>query len=289
MLLPRMGSSQCHILGRLTEERATCVVREASSGEGFPKECTNTRGEGSLARANTTGETVTIPILTLILRTPTPTPNLTPTMNTTTITITMAWAWAITTVARVATTTLATLNMIGVTLMLSTLPRLHLVNHLVDICWGNHLLAVNTVDPPATHQSHLSEALIKGSAVPQRAMKAMRAVWVDTAIKVTDLWITQRTVSNTLERGGPVNPLALTALAVVGRVGATGSAVSQGLGIAIKLTALGVTIMTAMSFFPLVEAFLRYSRNSSRFLSAIIRANPPTHLLTPRPKPIPSL
>ena len=193
MLLPQMGSSQCPILDRLTEEWATCVVPEASSGEGFPKKCTNTRGERSLARASTAGERVTIPILILRTRTRTPTPILTPiltpTMDTTTATtITTAWAWAIITVARVtAATILATLNMIGVALMMSTLPRLHLANHLADLRSGNHLLTVNMADPPATHQSHLSEALIKGSAVPQGAMGA---VWVDTAIKATDLWAT---------------------------------------------------------------------------------------------------
>lgn len=227
------------------------MVLEALSGEAFPKKCINTKGEGRLARAGTAGERVAIPILA---------PITTPTTNTTTITITMAWAWAwaVATVARVAAATMAILGMIGVALVMGTLPRHHLAN-LADLRSGGHLLAVHTADPPLTHQSHLSEALIEDLVIPQ---DAMGVVWVDTAIEATDLRIEQRTVSSTSETGGPVNSLTPTTLAMIGGVGARGLAAYQGLGIAIKLTALGATIITTMSFFPSVEAFLKYSRKS---------------------------
>ena len=230
------------------------MVLGALGGEAFPKKCINTKGEGSLAKASTAGERVAILILA---------PIPTPTMSTTTITITTAWAWAwawaVATVARVAAATMATLDMNGVALIMGTLPRLHLANHFAGLRSGGHLFAVHTADPPATHESHLSEVLIEDLAIPQ---DVMGVVWVDTAIEATDLRIAQRTVSNTSETGGPVNPLTPTALAMIGGVGAGGLAVYQGLGIAIKLTALGATIITTMSFSPLVEAFLKYSRKS---------------------------
>jgi hypothetical protein len=228
------------------------MVLEALSGEAFPKKCINTKGEGSLARAGTAEERVAILILA---------PITTPTMSTTTTTITMAWAWAwaVATVARVAAATMAILDMIGVALVMGTLPRHHLANHLADLRSGGHLLVVHTADPPLTHQSHLSEVLIEDLVIPQ---DAMGVVWVDTAIEATDLRIEQRTVSSTSETGGPANSLTPTALAVIGGVGARGLAMYQGLGIAIKLTALGATIITTMGFFPSVEAFLKYSRKS---------------------------